>query len=99
MSGLKERLLTALYPNVCCLCGAVLPPGPHLCRACGDKAPFVLPPVCEQCGRGEDRCSCGGRHRAFERCVSPMYYEEQAKVGIRRLKERGYVPVVQGLAT
>ncbi len=98
MTGLKERLLTALFPNICYLCGDVLPPEESLCRDCRQQAPYVLPPVCDWCGRGEDRCSCGGRHRCFDRCVSPFYYEGRAEGGIFRLKERGYVPVVRGLA-
>ncbi len=95
---LKETLLTALYPNRCFLCDQVISPQGHLCRTCFGKAPYVLPPICLRCGRGEDRCICLGHRRSFERCVSPFYYEGQAHVGIQRLKNHGFHPQVRGFA-
>ena len=94
----REWLLTALFPHRCCLCDKVIPMGYHLCRECVAKAPYILPPLCLRCGRNEDACICMGHRRAFERCVSPFYYDGVARVGIDRLKNQGYVPQVDGFA-
>ena len=99
MSTLKEKLLTMLYPHHCFLCDAVLPLERRLCGDCLQDAPYVLPPVCPMCGRGEDVCICGRHTHAFERCVSPFYHREQAKAGILALKENNYTETVDGFAT
>lgn len=70
----------------------------HLCLRCRDCAPYVLPPVCPQCGRNEDDCTCGGKRHHFERCVMPFYYEGVAKKAIGTLKNQGYDTVVKGLS-
>lgn len=87
-----------MFPHRCFLCGQVLLPRQYLCADCRDKAPFVLPPVCDLCGRGKETCTCGGRHHAYERCVSPFYHTEQAKRGIAALKNEGYIHTVEGFA-
>lgn len=91
-------LWTALYPQHCFLCGEVILPRQRLCRDCRERAPYVLPPVCALCGRGKDKCSCGGRHHAFERCVTPFYYTDRVKSGIADLKNDGYTVTVEGFA-
>lgn len=96
MSRLWEGLMQVVYPHHCFLCNEVLPAHQRLCAACAQKAPYVLPPVCELCGRGEDSCSCGNRHRAFARCVTPFYYRDAAKSGVETLKEHGYRVTVDG---
>lgn len=98
MSTLKEKLLTMLYPHHCFLCDAVLPPERRLCGDCLQNAPYVLPPVCPMCGRGEDVCICGRHTHAFERCVSPFYHEGVAQRSILRLKQRYDTVTVEGFA-
>lgn len=72
--------------------------GQHMCLRCGGEAPFVLPPVCEFCGRGSSVCTCRKRHRLFERCISPFYYDKQVHTAIGMLKNEGYTTTVEGLA-
>lgn len=98
MSGLLDSLFTAFYPNHCFLCDEVLLPHQRLCEACLHNAPFVLPPVCERCGRGVDVCICGGHTHAFERCISPFYHKGVAQSAILGLKERYDVVVADGFA-
>ncbi len=92
------RGLTALYPHHCFLCGEVLLPRQRLCAACRERAPYVLPPVCELCGRGKERCRCEGRRHAYERCITPFYHTDRAKQGIATLKQEGYGVTVEGFA-
>ena len=92
------RGLTALYPHHCFLCGEVLLPRQRLCADCRERAPYVLPPVCELCGRGKERCRCEGRRHAYERCITPFYHTDRAKQGIATLKQEGYGVTVEGFA-
>ncbi len=69
-----------------------------LCGQCREQAPYVLPPVCEFCGRGEDYCTCRRHRRAFERCVMPFYYDDCGKCGIAQLKNVGDSSVAEGFA-
>lgn len=98
MSTLKDKLLTIFYPHHCFLCDEVLLPEQRLCADCRDKAPYVLPPLCERCGRGVDVCICGGHTHIFERCVSPFYHADMVRDTILRLKERYDTVVVEGFA-
>lgn len=98
MSTRKERLLNVLYPHRCFLCGEVLPPIQHLCGDCRLRAPYILPPVCPRCGRGEDVCICGGHTHAFERCVSPFYHTDTARDSILRLKKQYDTDTAAGFA-
>ncbi len=96
--GMWDCVLAALFPPRCTLCDRVIAPGGHLCRVCRDTAPFVLPPVCDSCGRGEEMCICHRRRRHFARCVSPFYFKGVVHTGIGRLKNQGYHPQVIGFA-
>lgn len=98
MNAVISWLATLLYPDRCCVCGKIIPWRRHMCNQCQEEAPFVLPPVCVHCGRGENRCSCGGRERSFARCVMPFYYENTMHTGIFSLKDGGYRPYVEGMS-
>lgn len=98
MSGWRDRIKRVFFPHHCFLCNEVLYPHQRLCAACADKAPYILPPVCERCGRNTDDCHCGKRRRTFERCVSPFYHQGVAQTGIYTLKGVGYRVTVEGFA-
>ncbi len=91
-----DHVLTAFFPNCCHLCDEVVSPGVYVCRRCRNKAPYIFPPICLQCGRGEDMCICAGHKRAFARCVSPYYHTGTARDGVLRLKDTGCIPYVRG---
>lgn len=90
--------LTAVYPRYCFLCGCTILPRQRLCETCRQQASYVLPPVCELCGRGKDACICGGHRHAYERCVTPFYHTDEVKTGIAALKNEGYAVTVEGFA-
>ncbi len=98
LARVRRWLVALLLPQRCCLCGQVIDWQDHLCTACREEAPWILPPVCPLCGRREKHCGCGGRSRHFERCVSALGYEGRGQDGIRRLKETGDACTVEGLA-
>lgn len=99
MSRLTETLKQAFFPHHCFLCNEVLLPHQRMCGDCWQKAPYILPPICECCGRSKDDCHCGKRRRAFARCISPFYYKGTVQTGISTLKSEGYDVTVAGFAS
>lgn len=93
-----RALLTFLFPHHCYFCNEVILPRQRLCADCAEKAPYILPPVCERCGRNADRCHCGKHHQHFERCVSPFYHEGVVQDGIQQLKNQNYRVTADGFA-
>ena len=98
MSRLLDELLHSGFPHHCFLCNEVLYPHQRLCRDCAEAAPYILPPVCERCGRSTDECHCGKRRRTFARCVSPFYHKGTVQTGIYTLKGEGFWVTVEGFA-
>ena len=98
MSVLKDALVRLLFPHHCLLCNEILMPNQRLCADCRAHAPYILPPVCSQCGRSEDVCICGGHTHAFERCVSPFYHEDRVRDTVLRIKEEFDAVVADGFA-
>ncbi len=98
MRALGRAILTVFFPHHCFLCGEVLLPRQRLCEDCSRRAPYILPPLCDRCGRNEDDCTCRGHSRAYERCVSPFYHRGVVKKGIQSLKQDNYTVVTEGFA-
>lgn len=98
MSAVMSWIINLFFPRHCCLCGRVIEWRQTMCADCMQHAPYVLPPVCEFCGRSQDACACRKRHRHFERCVSPFYYDGLGKIGIAQLKNAADSTVADGLA-
>ena len=91
-------IVNLFFPRRCCLCGCVITLQQTMCSDCLRDAPFVLPPTCEVCGRGEDKCTCRRGRRAYERCVMPFYYVDLGKQGIGQLKNAADITVARGFA-
>lgn len=91
-------VVNLFFPRRCCLCGQVIEWRQTMCAACCENAPYVMPPVCDYCGRGEDRCICRQHRRTFERCVTPFYYDGLGKSGIGQLKNAADSAVADGFA-
>ncbi len=98
MNVIWELFLNSIFPSRCCLCGQVVEWRTSLCSSCREKAPFVLPPVCDLCGRGEDACTCNRRQNAFERCVMPFYFDDLGRQGILCMKEDADASSAYGFA-
>jgi competence protein ComFC len=89
MTGLKrlnERLTALIFPNRCAFCGRVMGGGSGVCPECEKALPRITRPICKNCGRETEYCTCRKRHFEFNRCIAPFYYQGVAKKGILRLK-------------
>ncbi len=98
MKDTVRFLLSLLYPSRCCLCGRLVTWREHICPSCRADAPYVLPPICDLCGRGVNNCDCDGRSHAYERCIMPLYYDGVGHTAMAILKNQGYTCTVEGLA-
>ncbi len=98
MKDALRFLLSLVYPSRCCLCGQLVTWREHMCDNCRTDAPYVLPPICDLCGRGVNVCHCDGKRHAYERCIMPFYYDGVGHTAVAILKNQGYICTVEGLA-
>lgn len=98
MNRALSWLSNLFFPQRCCLCGKVIEWRQTMCADCRREGPYVLPPICDLCGRAEDTCSCRKRRRHYERCVMPFYYDGIGKSGIGQLKNAADSAVADGFA-
>lgn len=98
MNKWVRGFLQLVYPRRCCYCRRVIRPDRTACTACAEKIPVMYPPLCDICGRSEDRCTCRKKPRAFARCVTPLVYEGIAHRAIGWLKNEGDVSAVESMA-
>jgi len=88
---LFERLVSAVLPQRCAVCGLI---GEAVCAACLAALVRVAPPLCERCGSPGHwpvrRCAeCAGRRLAFAAARSALVYDERARALVRSWKEHG----------
>jgi len=83
---LKDAALDRLFPRRCPLCGTALQPNARICGECSDSLEFIMPPICNFCGRPVFDCSCTEQPFVFDRCVSPFVYTKSIRRGMHRFK-------------
>lgn len=98
MKRWSRWLSSFLFPNRCYLCGEVICWQDRLCAACVNKVPYILPPVCTDCGKSKKDCTCRNTGHLYEGCVSPLYYTNDHKLSIYNLKNHGYRQTIDALA-
>lgn len=85
-----SRIVSAIFPDRCCVCGDVVSPGVELCDDClkyrlrfcvGEK-------YCTRCGRPFNECTCDSVH-VFKHAVFPFFYEDRVRMGIDNFKFGG----------
>ena len=96
VGGLRESLLSALYPRRCPVCdGIPAPRGRRICPDCARKLQFVTEPVCKCCGReireqeGELCQNCLKHHFSFDYGIALMNYTDEAARSMAAVKYKG----------
>lgn len=95
-----NRLLYALFPRRCDLCGEVVTPDVGRCDACSG-ARRVTGKTCPHCGKSKDDCRCKDsayNKPRYNAAFAPYYYEGSISFGIRRMKLHGYRELTDGMA-
>lgn len=86
---LISHLISWLFPRRCAFCGKPVAADGFVCADCLKKLPFVKGKLCQVCGREKRYCCCSQKKDySFERCVSPLYYEDEARRGVIAFKFR-----------
>lgn len=91
-------LIKLLYPDKCPVCDKALPRiNDGFCPGCKKNMQFLLPPLCEKCGRpakvGEKICSeCSESRHFFDggRCVFPYSYIQSSIYRFKYMKRPDY---------
>ncbi len=92
------RLLDAVLPPGCAVCGVAVEPDPPICSLCAARVHPIPPPVCTRCGltravpgHGTDTCSdCLSWPAALGRARSASLHRGPAADLVRGLKYRGW---------
>ncbi len=87
MKNTFKRMLTALFPRRCRICGEVVEFDRDVCDNCIDL-PEILPPLCLKCGHTKSDCICKKHKRNIEykAVIAPFYYEGRIQQGILNFK-------------
>lgn len=81
-----DRLLCILFPRRCAYCGEVILPKAHVCDACLENLPRILPPICPFCAYQKEDCRCKQKKREYDGVCAPFYYEDAIVKAVHRLK-------------
>jgi competence protein ComFC len=73
-------IASLLYPPVCTICSASVPPGEYLCQECEGKITHIVPPFCAKCSEPFsgaitnpfDCANCAHRRLYFDAAVSAI---------------------------
>lgn len=87
-----SRLLYAVFPRRCDICGDVVAPSVGRCDRCVG-ARRVVGKICNSCGKTEDDCHCKRivyNKPRYNAIYAPYYYEGSIAYAVRRMKLHGY---------
>lgn len=78
---------TALFPNKCRICGAIIEYDRTLCAEC-ENARRIKPPLCLACGCEKADCICKkDRHKPeYKAVIAPYYYQDSIAGGVLNCK-------------
>ena len=87
----KSRLLYAVFPRRCELCGEVAELDEALCEECRGLE-RMNGELCSRCGNPKAQCSCDKKTKTpeYKRFVAPYYYEGSVASGVNRFKDYGF---------
>lgn len=83
---LCRRAVAWIWPERCVFCGEPIPALTLCCDTCYETVHPIRPPICPQCGKSREDCSCGRRRHRYDRVASPFYCSGAVHRGILRLK-------------
>ncbi|MBQ6555196.1 MAG: ComF family protein [Clostridia bacterium] len=87
MSDVLKTFRAFLWPEKCVFCGR---PGyysqKNVCERCADSLPYIRGKTCAACGCEKPFCSCRSSIMYYDRFTAPLYYENEVRKSIHRLK-------------
>lgn len=85
-----DKILSAVFPNVCCGCDSLIYGDEEICPDCRDIRVHFRnsPEYCKSCGQSKTGCVCHGSN-FFDKSAFAFYYREPTKEPIWKFKFRG----------
>lgn len=86
-----SKLLYAVFPRRCELCGEVVALDETLCEECR-SAERIEGELCNKCGKPKAQCDCNKKTKTpeYKRIIAPYYYENSIASGVNRFKDYGF---------
>ena len=88
-----NKLLYAVFPRRCELCGDVVAFDKELCEEC-ESLERISGELCNKCGKPKDECECkkhsNNKKPEYKAFIAPYYYEGSIRAGAVRFKEYGF---------
>ena len=86
-----SKLLYAVFPRRCELCGEVVELDKALCEECASLE-RINGELCSRCGNPRAQCSCDKKTKTpeYKRFIAPYYYEGSIATGVNRFKDYGF---------
>lgn len=88
--SISKTIMSALFPDTCAVCGAVLREDGYFCEYCHEMLETTAGvKSCSKCGLPKKNCDCSKYIFRFDGCTAPFYYDETAKRAMYAFKFRG----------
>lgn len=100
MNNLFSKLLYAVFPRRCDLCGDVVELDVSRCDSC-KNAKRVSGEICKKCGNPRLCCDCTGNHKKpeYKSVVAPYLYDGNLIKAVYNFKFYGYKELSDGMSS
>lgn len=76
-----------IFPKKCIFCGSLMfESRKNTCDRCTKALPYVTGRICVDCGCEKKDCSCTGIVHYYDRIAAPLYYENEVRDCIHKIK-------------
>ena len=84
-----NKLLYAVFPRRCELCGNIVALDIQRCDECLNL-PKIIGDVCKSCGSAKADCNCKKNKNEYKQIVAPYYYKDYTVCCVHRFKFNDY---------
>ena len=82
-----KAIKAMLFPKKCIFCGSLIfESEKNTCSRCADALPYVRGKICRKCGCEKKDCSCRSTILFYDRIAAPLYYENEVRKCIHKMK-------------
>ena len=91
-----NKLLYAVFPKRCELCGEVIALDETLCESCKELSK-IEGELCNKCGAEKGECKCTKRTKTpeYKAVIAPFYYENSISAAANRFKDYGFTELAE----
>lgn len=87
MKNLFSLMKAVVFPKKCIFCGELIfESKKNTCKRCSDALPYVRGKICPDCGCEKKDCFCSGNILYYDRIAAPLYYENEVRKCLHKVK-------------